>query len=116
MTETTEIVTTARCGGCSKSVNLLQNHLVVTTKVQKAAFSPVAPSEDFDPLKSASVEEEDENAVVLGTRSGVGEQIIFHSNECCADFFGKRRDKSLRLKLNHEDGDPYNPEGSDTDG
>lgn len=111
-----EIVTTARCGGCSKGVNLLQNHLVVTAKVEKAAFSPVAPPEDFDATKSVSVEEEDENAVVLGTRSGVGEQIIFHSNECAADFFEKRRDKSLRLKLNQDDSDPYNPEEGGTDG
>jgi hypothetical protein len=99
--------TTAKCDGCSKQIDLLKNHLIVTEKVQKLAW--VAP-QATGPSEAVDVEEEDEAQPFLGSRSGVGVQLVFHDNECRALHAEKVKGKSLKLKLNTDDSDPYNSE------
>lgn len=110
--------TTSKCAGCKEELNLLTNHIVLTMKTRKLAFVQIAPDpETVDPLKEKTVEDEDENSTVLGARTGVGEELLFHDFNCVSEHFGKdsQKNRKVSLKLNRDGSDPYNDkkEGED---
>jgi hypothetical protein len=99
--------TSSKCAGCTDEIDLFKNHLVITVKTQKQALVTPPPTQREDTTK---VEAEEETAPYLGTRSGEGEILLFHAYGCAADYFEKKRDKTVKLNYNQDDTDPYNPE------
>ncbi len=108
MTEISGLETSSDCAGCKDDLDLLKTHLTITEKAQKVTFvlpARAGRSEDD------SVEEDDENAVVLGTRSGIGTALLFHDHSCVAAYYDGKKSTKLKLKLNLDEDDPY-AEGS----
>lgn len=95
--------TTGECAGCDENVDLFQPHLVVTTKVRRLAFVPssAAPRGDDTQYEDADAGPQ------IGERTGVGEQLVFHSYEHAADYFTGHGDREVRLEYNQDDSDPY---------
>ena len=104
MTEISGLETSAKCDGCKDEINLLKTHLVVTSKPQKNSFVMATVEHRTD---DDSVEEDVEQPVTLGTRSGVGLQLRFHNNECAAKYFDGKKSRAIKLTLNRDDEDPY---------
>ena len=116
-----EVVTDAapslKCAGCRKKIDPLTTHLTVTVKARKFAFFTPAPDPENapDPEQAQEFEADDAQRPQLGTRTGVGEELVFHNTKCMADHFDEKEEKAPQLRLNNDDSDPYNEgrEGSD---
>lgn len=85
-------------------INLLKPHLIVTVKVAKQAFTPVAtPQRDGD----QDVEEDGDDDMVLGIRTGEGVELRFQDYKSAAKWFQARKDEDVVLSYNRDDSDPY---------
>lgn len=111
-----ELETSTTCAGCGRKLNLLENHVIITAKVQRNVVETVDArlvgaevDEDGVIVALAEVPEDedaDTNRYYVGTRSGETHHALVHNNECAISYLGKRHstlDGTPKLKLLREE-------------
>src|SRR4051812_1167777 len=108
--------TTATCAGCGKSLNLLENHVLLTLKVQRqvvesvdAALVGAKTNDSGEIVELAEIDDEeaDTSRYYMGTRSGAADHVVVHNDECAISFIQDHKNLGSgdkpRLKLLRDD-------------
>jgi streptomycin 6-kinase len=119
--------TSETCSGCGEALNLLENHLKLQAKTERAVvvtqprseWEAVASGEERTPeaiLAALDADEEEETVSYLGWRSGAGELVRVHNGKCAAAYLKKEfSDEKPKLKLFKAGEDDYETVGRGTD-
>jgi hypothetical protein len=114
------------CPGCEKTLYILNPHLTVQVKPERAVvvnqpfseYEAIVKGEERTPeqiLAAGDTDEEEESVSYIGYRSGAGEHIKVHDYDCLAKYAKERKDESVKIKYLKLGEDDYESSGRGTE-